>query len=505
MTKKHLTLSLLVLISLGSCQKNEIVKDDAKPSLSNKSANTATTTGVPTFPLDWENIDYMPTPAGSNLILVPWASGASRQISIEMANDYKKVDGWELVYNTFSSNNSLDRLYFVLYNKFRGIIRMYYYLPNTIGLTPSSNIAHKLGIEGTYGTSSPTMNFEAQEVIDYGSNSTFASTLEQWQVAPATWYAFEYELAYDPNLASQNVGDLNFIWPISTNLITQVNLNGNIDGKLNGSISTPGVDLSVVSNITTNNNSSINIKGGSDLEKVKPSIGAQLYSTVKGLLTKNITSQLGNLVQGLFNGIFGGKKDTNTDNVKLKLDAQISLQGNTTINTLMTSGAIKIPGYNFSNPAGHTPAYNEVLGVFYISNKPVVTETIYITPQRNAMGNMIPPKKEYIYTPKLSSFNLVINPAVLSVATIQNISYQMILEHSEHYEMVGGIEVIGTRKYVYGTSVGVLNNEGNMVGIRVMFDVVPNNGSPKSVMVKTFKANKETITIDKPEGGGDEW
>ena len=58
---------------------------------------------IPAYPFDWDNpaINYMPTPSGTT-ILVPWANGSVRGFSDDILYDFKKNDGWELVYNVFN-------------------------------------------------------------------------------------------------------------------------------------------------------------------------------------------------------------------------------------------------------------------------------------------------------------------------------------------------------------------------------------------------------------------
>ncbi|WP_443945150.1 hypothetical protein ACJVDH_19875 [Pedobacter sp. AW1-32] len=499
--QKPLTLIVLAFIISGmvSCKKG--LETDNQSTLLKPENRLA---GTPAYAFDWENSDFMPTPAGSAAIPVPWGSGASRQFTVEIANDYKSVNGWTLVYNTFNTSVPQDRLYFILYNKYRGLLRMYYYLPNTTNLIASANIVHKLGIEGMYASSSPIMNFAGAQVVDFNSNSGFASTLEQWQVAPATWYAFEYELAYDPNLYAQSFGTLNFIWPITSNQITQVAINGTITGTLTGNISTPGLDLTVSPTISINNGSQLTIKGDSDVEKAKPSIASQLYSSLKNLVAGKLTSALGGVVENIFSGIFGGKNDASSDNVSLKIDASVSLTGTMTSNVLLSAGALSVPGYNQAFTPGFTPLYNDVLGVFYLSNKPIMEEVVHIIPQKDSFGNYITPKRQYVYSPRISSLNLIFNPSVLNIATIQNIRYQAVLHYSDMYEMVGGHETVGESQYVIGSTVGTTGQGGGVVGVRVTFDVVPNDGSPKSVITKTFAVNVETSEVTDPEGE-DQW
>ena len=85
---------------------------------------------VPVYEFDWENADWMPTPPQQAKIPSPWIGQGSiaSTFGIEIVNDRKKIDGWELLYNSFNiEESSLVNPYFILYNKYRGIMRIFFY------------------------------------------------------------------------------------------------------------------------------------------------------------------------------------------------------------------------------------------------------------------------------------------------------------------------------------------------------------------------------------------
>lgn len=109
--------------------------------------------------LDWENISFMPTPPNTPLIPVPWQGGlGGAKIDDDIIFDYKHENGWELVYNTFSTTASYNPQYFMLYNKYRGLLRVYFYITLNSNY-PSSNITHFLNLRGAYASGSPILNF----------------------------------------------------------------------------------------------------------------------------------------------------------------------------------------------------------------------------------------------------------------------------------------------------------------------------------------------------------
>ncbi|MEO3408442.1 hypothetical protein AAFN85_31300 [Mucilaginibacter sp. CAU 1740] len=105
---KKITLKLCITavlaLSISGCKKE-------KP-LAIKSPQTSAAVPTPTF--DYEHSDYMPTPAGTAPILVPWASGSNQLFNPEIAFDFKHADGWSLVYNTFNTTQLSPPYYFAL-------------------------------------------------------------------------------------------------------------------------------------------------------------------------------------------------------------------------------------------------------------------------------------------------------------------------------------------------------------------------------------------------------
>jgi hypothetical protein len=275
--------------------------------------NKVSQAGVPTYPLDWELLDYMPTPPGTPTVVVPWGSGASSQFTKEMANDYHKADGWVLVYNTFNTTSAPDNWYFMLYNVYRGVLRMYYYVPSTANYIPSANIIHMLSTEGSYAPNSVILNY-AKDIVDIATNYTTASTVEQWQVARSTWYIFEYELAYDQNMSNQNFNSFSFKWPVRSGQITNVNINGQVSASLTGTISLPGSNLTISPSFNidgSRGNTTITVNGSSAADKLQPTLGQRLVDGIKtGIVNgaKGIVAELITLtIHTLPNGIVIGE------------------------------------------------------------------------------------------------------------------------------------------------------------------------------------------------------
>ena len=110
----------LLFLIMGYCLTMTSCSDDSKTDWN--LAPSLITRSVVTPDFDWENADWMPTPAGYAQIPVPWigAGSLSSFYETDILNDYKSFDGWEMLYNAFSSeaSNVVNNPFFVLYNKY---------------------------------------------------------------------------------------------------------------------------------------------------------------------------------------------------------------------------------------------------------------------------------------------------------------------------------------------------------------------------------------------------
>ena len=98
---------------------------------------------------------------------VPWigAGSLSSFYETDILNDYKSFDGWEMLYNAFSSEASsiVNNPFFVLYNKYRGTMRIYLYITTPFVAT-SSYIQNGISVISAKETS--ILNFLGQPVLD---------------------------------------------------------------------------------------------------------------------------------------------------------------------------------------------------------------------------------------------------------------------------------------------------------------------------------------------------
>lgn len=503
--KKTLTIALCVL--LFSCTKKFIDSPQPNP-------NTATTvrglTGGPTYPLDWENISQMPTPTGVDPIPTPWQSGLSgAKINPDILFDYAKSDGWELVYNTFNTTTPppSNYYYFILYNKYRGVLRLYFYFAPGQNY-PSDNLVPQLIVKGPAAPNSPILNFAGTDMVNFGTNNPAATDLLPYQVSSTpSWYASEFELAYDPNITTptDSYQNLQMEWQINPNSIAQISLNGNERGSLDGTITVPSsktnffgtlVNTLVTAGVTVGASEAT---GGLDFLVSTGSDGKKDNSLQKSVASA-ITNGLSGSISGFLNGIFGfTKKSSTTQKVSLTINTQITVDGTSTVHSQMYDNSFMIPGTQNSDPLIYEPIYPKALGVFYISAKPTVNvkQTIYNIHRPADIGGA---RNKFNFTLTSSSFSLLFNPAVTAIANISNIRYEILTTPAsfqlDRLSSEMSIETIANKEYwgpiyLVFDEPRIVNPFGLVypVYVRVSFDVVPKDGSPKSTIVKTFSAN----------------
>lgn len=116
----------MILLFLGmtifSCQ-DEITEFASYENLDNIVTRNIMSRSVIPEQFDWENSDWMPTPPEQSPIPTPWIGQGSiaSTYGLDIVNDRKKSEGWELMYSTFRHEGGpLVNPYFILYNKYRG-------------------------------------------------------------------------------------------------------------------------------------------------------------------------------------------------------------------------------------------------------------------------------------------------------------------------------------------------------------------------------------------------
>ncbi len=409
---------------------------------------------------DWQNLTNLPLPPTSKSIPMPWNSKAKTAFSDDIRNDYKKTDGWELYISTFSPKLTTDVKSFILYNKWRGTLRYYYFLimppADVITYKDYSILSQNVLVDGQHASQSPLLNFSHQSVVDVTKNSTRATTLEPQSIADSVWFAWEYELAFDKNTYDQNANT--FLLSLGYSMLKKelLFINDQQQSTLQAKIRLTDSQYSFGQFYS--GDAAFIFYGINDLNKASGLISSSSFNILKQLyFTLNFNQ--------LLNGVVGGNSI-----------GQVVWNGK--VDILTQSNALGLPGSSFStvisgadnsSMQGLAPFYNRALGVFYLNTNPKVNLT-------KSADN------KYIYVLDVPSVQYLFNPAVTESASIANL-IQEILGSQD-----AGTSLSDENKDIFIGQKFTSDVPLNILGVRVSFDVVPTNGAKPIHLVKLFKA-----------------
>lgn len=190
-------------------------------------------------------------------IELPWSQARTTQIPAALIDGINPGDrvhpneGWSMAYNLFSANPS--KPYFMLYNKYSGVMRVFYYQIKDVNsggefsfaVTPGQTNTHKFPFYHSLQYGIPVCNegIQSKNVLNILSNgeSPFQQLITPYVkddvVLHSGWYCFDIDMsAYNPNqgspFANADVLSIN----CKTSSSQQITLAGTFDGNSNGTI-----------------------------------------------------------------------------------------------------------------------------------------------------------------------------------------------------------------------------------------------------------------------------
>lgn len=510
--KKDMKKFILVVLSFSillACQKEESFdySYDASACLQTKS--------VSPFVFDWECVDWMPTPPMQSQISVPWTGQGSIVdfYGLDIVNDYKYSDGWRLLYSTFTpyATAPLVNPYFVLYNVYRGTLRIYLYITTSFVAT-STYLQDGISIVYTAGTQTHLLNYLSGQVID---NSRRNPRFNQIQaklngvnapLASNRWYMMEYELAYDPQLSVTPYSNLQLVWNLNYVNITNVLISGNSMATLQGTFgSTAPNYVEALQNGRMNAVTGIMSILGLDFlnSKYDPNTGSNtlgLSNSVFSALLSGITSAVGTISGGLpsiayniLNAVFGGTNNSSGTPISLRYKSQLSLSGSCQESGSFPSMPISwwVPGtIGIGGAQGFIPLYDDPLGVFYWmgdQNITIHSVTRVSWQEDDVMGTGM--YRNYNTSAVIGQRHyddgLVINPSVLNIADVSIVEQDVLAWDVQTGEIVEEPFVAFHSENPYESAEIVMPTLA--FAIRFGIKVQPKDGSPASYIYKTFK------------------
>lgn len=418
---------------------------------------------------DWEDNTSIALFGYRNVIL-PWYNAADANIPSEILEDYKKEDGWELVYNlcTESAAATYGKYYLIFYNKLRGILRVFYYdiydvtTANTtfwqLSFTKPTSMLNSIGHFTTPMNTNNTFNVYTTNISSVDSKGISRG-----------WNCFDVELCYDPNSSSvaQKMG-------IRSYDVTQgkIIMTGSLQLDSEGTIVSTGTAprFPVLSNMIDAGVSGFGKELGKFVHNKLDS--AKMSPLISTPISEIVSTGSEGLIKSGINFLFGSfltKKTTTTQTLKVRTTGQIKTEGgftinsNTNINPLVS---LISPGSQVESTDYFLPSYNEPLGVWNLDSAPVLKMSSGAIWEKN--DHMSGSNDEYIYTRllKLGYASVQINPVVLDCISNYTVSYRLM-----YYESLEGDKYWGKKfftDYIYAW-----DHTPGVIGIKVYDD----NGS----------------------------
>lgn len=490
MKTKNLLLISICCILFSACKGDEIV-DAINLTKGRIETKAAYDNGY----FEWDNVLSFTYKLSSDVIKddlsIPWEPGSANAVGIpkDWVDDnlrnsdpkqraYSKDNGWELVYSNLFDKAQRNK-YFALYNKYTGILRMFYYsFEASSGYGTSCTF---VGLQVTESSSMLNFSFDYPLPMDQRQNSpstifspkcSFTKTTGSQNEAPVqgigyksnTWYAMEVECAYDA--ASQNSNRLmTKLWAAN---ISAGSIYGTSSGSITGNILTtysnvPGfnLNLSVNNSKTSNLQTTYNESRDQLAEKVENGVNTNdsffkgiwnnLKKDVPSIVSKGIKEGIGAIftsggslatkaIGKLAGSIFGGGSAApmqSTGKVDLGITTDIKLTSETVQNVVGwgDTNPFPLPGSGFS-----TTLYDEKLGVWNLVSAPIVyvdmNTRAYFYPWDLAPNQQAPRLFDFGFDYHLSPATISINPVLLLKFTLQNQKQELVYTHG--YDIIEG-------------------------------------------------------------------
>jgi len=362
--------------------------------------------------------------------------------------DMYPIDGWELIKKDFGYEDNgtpsipaASRLYLILYNKYRGVLRVFFARGD---MQPYNGASVKLTFDNNTASLSSLLDYAAEihALNDFQFNKLTnvpqITQVSPFISSPLVWFYADFPVMYDPcTCFYQSLVNVNISLSSTSNVSLSGNINGTIvtQGHSDGGATDYGIsenkDLTLG---TTRFGKLVTAYNGVDAFKSKSNEVAtnlnvngngnfinglnNLTSSTSGMKSSSFLKTglsyipyIGDAIS-LWDAIVGGGKSApgpqQVEVLPLSVNLGVNMSGTITSNYDYSGSVFRTPGSDVATAPDYAyPYYNEVLGVINLLKRPQIRilqydrTTTYPTP-----GNV---KETYI---KLSEpLQFVLNPA----------------------------------------------------------------------------------------------
>lgn len=355
---------------------------------------------------------------GYTKVNMPWRNSVTN-LPDGFCDNITPQNGWEWVYNLCGSRTTTNLNYFFLYNKYTGILRVFYYMPkmSKVGNDHAWKVSlgNEIAQHSLWGYALPsTANIKDRSAIAQTATNVMIDYVSPWcelpdnsdgQIIPREgWWAFDIDLSLyrpDTDLSKQNIKLEMLSWNLQ-----HISLYSTMSADIDGNIK------QIIKNTGSKSKSSSIVKGIlSGIQGV-----FSFASGIAGFATGNPAAGFSGLANciGCGNSIAGLGGGAQIQ----PFEAEVSLGMNGTINTdgfiQNSEVTMGVPNYTIgltSFDRKSCPSFAE--GVWNIKNYPVV----YVIDDANIHFNYDYYTTLYFFDP--SSIELELNPNVFPESEIE--------------------------------------------------------------------------------------
>lgn len=436
-------------------------------------------------PFDWreEEFDIYSQYQANSVIESPFFHANNLDLDHLTENlDMKPEDGWELLtYKTGKNpdgtnmSTQADFVYFILYNKFTGIMRVM-----AAGDPSGNHNGARLMLEfgsSEYYPSVYSHTSDIHEVEDFTAADKTAFSVMRYKEGSSKWFYSDFPIAYDPcTCLYESKMSIGISLVDKATISITGNITGtlsNIDNQTSGAVNENGYAFKDVraaatkanktyksiSKFTEKQEKAIKIEGKTNLQLTLNELCKRMelnefQTSVKksNFLTEGLKAApyIGGALELLDFFISGGKKSSGPQEVKLTptaINANIKLQGELDAPYYFDDIIFYTPGSENANngtiPAQY-PYYNEIMGTVNLMQKPEIhlklVETEYDPPIPGAGSETF----SHWFKLDQESVKLLLNPS--SDLQIEEISGALILgvEDNGYYPVFWNNVIPGT-------------------------------------------------------------
>ena len=373
--KKPILLLCCLSVLWNACEKHAVLEVDTNGITHESPATTRSFDSSVSPVFEWYNTSTINMLGQPSPVVLPWYTGANTQIPYGLLTEYLPEHGWEMVYNYCIEipPAEIDKNYLIFYNKFTGILRVFYH--NRLDVTSASTTFWKFELTSpssllnAVGQIALPMSFQASNPSTYISNLTSVPS----KSITKGWNCFDVELSYDNLIHNTNA---NFNINVYNQDVSTITINGSLGLEHEGSIVTTMATSSPLP-WTAAEGAKIAGEGAKVFmrDSLLPKKGVT-SSAITSMLSGGTSALVQKGIQLIVGSLLGKKSAAVSYDSQLKMTSTgtISMTGqmtrlnNPNISTIINN---PLPGSEKSVNSTFLPSYDTPLGVWNIENDPL--------------------------------------------------------------------------------------------------------------------------------------